>query len=55
MADPEETIAGANQRDDHSPPGMPTWVKALLMGLAVLLVLMVIAHLTGNGPTHMRH
>ena len=55
MADSEqerEQTAGLNHR---APPGVPTWVKALLVILAAVILVMVIAHLTGHGPTHMRH
>lgn len=44
-ADPHDTSTGA----DQSPPGVPRWLKVLLVVGAVLLVLVVLAMVVVGG------
>lgn len=37
------------------PPKMPTWVKAFLIGFAVLAVIVIVALLVGGGHGPWRH
>jgi hypothetical protein len=39
--------------DRELPPGTPRWVKAIGIGVVVLVLLFAGLHLTGNAPTHM--
>ena len=55
MADPEREVEQQPLPPEQAPPGMPTWVKALLIVLAVVIVAILVTHLTGHAPTHMSH
>jgi hypothetical protein len=37
---------------EPAPPARPDWVKVFLIILAVVIVLFIVLHLTGHGPTH---
>ncbi|HEX8347245.1 MAG TPA: hypothetical protein VF657_21275 [Actinoplanes sp.] len=54
MADPHRPIGagdGGGQRPD-GPPGVPRWLKVGAMVVGVLILLVVIAMLTGLGGPH---
>ena len=43
------------QPGDQEPPGMPRWVKGLLLGVLVLAALMVVLHILNGGQGPVSH
>jgi len=47
MAEPSPEHRG--DRESRPPAGRPRWVKAVVIGAVLLLAVVVVLHLTGNG------
>lgn len=49
MTDDDDQRSIASPVGDEAPPGMPSWVKYLLLGLLAVVVIAVLAILVGGG------